>query len=152
LIIAPVAHSGFALRYPFFSGLYIPFSASFTFFLFFKTAGRFDFLDLISAQLRLTMKFSALLASSALVAITNAHSTVWNIYVNGVNQGVGNAAAGYIRTPPNNNPVKDITSNNLTCNVNNVATTKTVAAAAGDNVGFFSFIEEELADMYSDYR
>lgn len=90
------------------------------------------------------MKLSALSATSALVAIANAHSTVWNIYVNGVNQGVGNSAAGYIRTPPNNNPVKDITSNNLTCNVNNVATAKTVTAAAGDNVSSYGSIGEEL--------
>jgi cellulase len=87
------------------------------------------------------MKFFTLSATSALVAIANAHSTIWNIYVNGVNQGVGNSAAGYIRTPPNNNPVKDITSNNLTCNVNNAATAKTVTAAAGDNVSSHSFIE-----------
>ncbi len=89
------------------------------------------------------MKLLTLSATSALVALANAHTTIWNIYVNGVNQGVGNSAAGYIRTPPNNNPVKDITSNNLTCNVNNVATAKTVSAAAGDKVSSYIPIIEE---------
>ncbi len=98
------------------------------------------------------MKFSAALAASALVAIANAHSTIWNIYINGVNQGVGNTATGYIRTPPDNSPVKDITSSNLTCNVNNVATAKTIAAAAGDNVSEYSSIGGEVTDTYSDYR
>jgi lytic cellulose monooxygenase (C1-hydroxylating) len=78
--------------------------------------------------------FSAILASSALVAITSAHTTIWNIYVNDVNQGVGNTAGGYIRFPPNNSPVKDLTSKDLTCNVANTPNTKTVTAAAGDKV------------------
>ncbi len=80
------------------------------------------------------MKFSALLASSALVAIASAHTTIWNIYVNDVNQGVGNTAGGYIRFPPNNSPVKDLTSKDLTCNVANVAAAKTVDVVAGDKV------------------
>lgn len=78
--------------------------------------------------------FSAILASSALVAITSAHTTIWNIYVNGVDQGVGNKAGGYIRFPPNNSPVKDLTSKDLTCNVANTPNTKTVTAAAGDKI------------------
>lgn len=80
------------------------------------------------------MKYSGFLASAAVVAFANAHATIWNAFVNDVNQGVGNSAAGYIRGPPNNNPLKDITSKDMTCNVNNAATAKTIKVAAGDKV------------------
>lgn len=53
------------------------------------------------------MKYSGVLAASAIVAFANAHATIWNAFVNDVNQGLGNSAAGYIRSPPNNNPLKD---------------------------------------------
>ncbi|RDW73012.1 putative endo-beta-1,4-glucanase D [Coleophoma cylindrospora] len=69
-----------------------------------------------------------------MASAATAHTTIWNIWLNDVDQGVGNSAAGYIRSPPNNNPVKDITSSDMTCNVNNVATAKTVSVAAGDKV------------------
>ncbi|EHK97353.1 putative endo-beta-1,4-glucanase D [Glarea lozoyensis 74030] len=72
--------------------------------------------------------------TAAVVAVANAHTTIWNAFVDGVDQGVGNSAAGYIRSPPNNNPVKDITSSAMTCNVNNVATAKTIDVAAGSKV------------------
>jgi len=93
------------------------------------------------------MKYSQFFASAAAVAVANAHTTLWNIYINDVDQGVGNSAAGYIRSPPNNSPVKDITSKDLTCNVNNVATAKTVSVAAGDKVGL---ITKSLIDNESD--
>ena len=80
------------------------------------------------------MRYSGFLASAAVVAIANAHTTIYNAWVNDVDQGVGNSAAGYIRSPPNNNPVKDITSASMTCNVNNVATAKTIEVAAGAKV------------------
>jgi cellulase len=80
------------------------------------------------------MKYSGFLASAAMASMASAHTTIWNIWVNDVDQGVGNTAGGYIRYPPNNNPVKDITSDDLTCNVANTANTKTVSVAAGDKV------------------
>jgi hypothetical protein len=80
------------------------------------------------------MRYSGFLASAAVVALANAHTTIWNAFVDGVNQGVGNSAAGYIRSPPNNNPVKDIESSAMTCNVNNVATAKTIDVKAGSKV------------------
>lgn len=80
------------------------------------------------------MKYSGFLASSAMVAMANAHATIFSAYVDDVSQGVGNSAAGYIRSPPNNNPVKDLTSDALTCNVNNVATAKTIDVPAGSKV------------------
>ncbi|PMD37789.1 carbohydrate-binding module family 1 protein [Hyaloscypha variabilis F] len=81
------------------------------------------------------MKFSKYLVSSALVALSSAHTTVFNILVNDVDQGTGNTPGGYIRSPPNNNPVKDLTSDDLTCNVANTPATRTVTAAAGDKIG-----------------
>jgi cellulase len=80
------------------------------------------------------MKLNAILAIATSAAVAQAHSTIFNVYVNDVDQGAGNSAAGYIRSPPNNNPVKDITSQDLTCNVNNAATAKTVSVAGGDKV------------------
>ncbi|KAL3427842.1 glycosyl hydrolase family 61 [Phlyctema vagabunda] len=82
------------------------------------------------------MKFTASIAAAILASVASAHTTVTNIYVNDVTQGAGNSAAGYIRSPPNNNPVKDITSAAMTCNVNNAATAKTVSVAAGDKITF----------------
>ncbi|KAG9240023.1 putative endo-beta-1,4-glucanase D [Calycina marina] len=82
------------------------------------------------------MKFTATFASLALASTVLAHSTVTNIYVNDVNQGIGNSDAGYIRSPPSNDPVKDISSSDLTCNVNNVVTSETIQVVAGDKITF----------------
>ncbi|KAL0571426.1 hypothetical protein V5O48_010542 [Marasmius crinis-equi] len=71
----------------------------------------------------------ALLASAALA---NAHFTMQYLWVNGVDQGhnVG------IRIPPNNNPVTDVTSKDITCNVNGLsgANVNTVTIPAGANI------------------
>jgi cellulase len=83
------------------------------------------------------MRYSGLIAGTALAAVANAHSTIWNVWLNGVDQGVGNVAGGYIRYPPNNSPVKDVTSSDMTCNVANTANTKTVTVTAGDKVSRF---------------
>lgn len=88
------------------------------------------------------MKYSGLMAGAALMALTNAHSTIYNIWVDDVDQGVGNVAGGYIRYPPNNNPVKDITSSDMTCNIANTANTKTITVAAGDKVSTIKLVLE----------
>lgn len=75
-----------------------------------------------------------IIGAAALAAVANAHTTIWNLYENGVDEGVGNVAGGYIRYPPNNNPVKDITSADMTCNVANTPNTKTVSVAAGSKL------------------
>ena len=63
------------------------------------------------------MKFLTLAAvAAALVAEVSAHSRVWSVWINGADQGAG--AGRYIRQPPTNDPVKDLTSSNLRCNVN----------------------------------
>ncbi|KAI9659537.1 MAG: hypothetical protein M1821_001796 [Bathelium mastoideum] len=82
------------------------------------------------------MKAFTLLAIAATAGLAHAHTTVWAVWVNGVNQGLGNTATGYIRSPPNNNPVKDLTSPAMACNVNNVAVPNYVTVKPGDNVTF----------------
>ena len=54
------------------------------------------------------------------------------IWVNGVDQGQNK----FLRVPPNNNPVTDVTSKDITCNVNGLsgANVQTVSIPAGTNV------------------
>ncbi|KAK6495285.1 hypothetical protein TWF481_003312 [Arthrobotrys musiformis] len=73
-----------------------------------------------------------ILPSLALLAQALAHQNLHQFWVNGVSPGyeVG------IRMPPSNSPVTDVTSNDITCNVNgsdgtNVAV---INAAAGDTI------------------
>jgi cellulase len=68
-----------------------------------------------------------------LVGVTSAHQNFHQFWINGVTPGyqVG------IRMPPSNNPVTDVTSNDITCNVNgnNVPSgVATVAVNAGDTI------------------
>ena len=96
------------------------------------------------------MKYS-ILAAAALAAVAQAHSTVWNILVNDVDQGVGNSASGYIRAPVNNSPVKDLTSKDLTCNNKNTAVAKTVSVSSGDKVRFLSSGFKQSTDSVIGY-
>ncbi|KAF9453606.1 lytic polysaccharide monooxygenase [Macrolepiota fuliginosa MF-IS2] len=81
------------------------------------------------------MKLASLaLLTSSLISASLAHTTVWGVWVNGVDQGDGRNQ--YIRSPPNNNPVKDLTSAAMTCNVNNVAVPRRVSVNAGDKLTF----------------
>lgn len=80
------------------------------------------------------MKTCTYLALAASAKLAFAHTTIFAAWINDVDQGLGNTADGYIRTPPNNDPVKDVTSSDMTCNVNNVATAETLSVAAGDKV------------------
>ncbi|KIP06739.1 glycoside hydrolase family 61 protein [Phlebiopsis gigantea 11061_1 CR5-6] len=64
------------------------------------------------------MYLSATLFSlSALVASVTAHTLVWGVWINGVDQGDGRNI--YIRSPPNNNPVLNLTDPAMACNVDN---------------------------------
>lgn len=77
------------------------------------------------------------LAAASMLSMATAHTTVFNIHVNGKDQGLGNSAAGYIRSPPNNNPVTDVNSKDMTCNVNGgTAAAKYVNVAGGDQITF----------------
>jgi hypothetical protein len=63
-------------------------------------------------------------------------ASVWNVLVNGKDQGVGNKAGGYIDSPPNNNPVLDVTSKSIECNVAGVKASKSIDVAGGDEITF----------------
>ncbi|KAF9000240.1 glycoside hydrolase [Cyathus striatus] len=78
------------------------------------------------------MKLALSLLASA--ALANAHFTMQYIWVNGADQGQNN----YIRVPPSNNPVTDVTSTDLTCNVNGLSgsSVSTVTIPAGTNITF----------------
>ncbi|KAF9527995.1 glycoside hydrolase [Crepidotus variabilis] len=70
----------------------------------------------------------------ALAAYANAHFTMQYIWNGATDQGINN----YIRIAPNNNPVTDVTSKDLTCNVGGTSgsSVKTLAIPAGTNVTF----------------
>ncbi|KAI1176644.1 glycoside hydrolase [Nemania sp. FL0916] len=72
------------------------------------------------------------LVSMALVAVVSAHQNFHQLWVNGVSPGyqVG------IRMPPSNNPVTDVTSNDIVCNVNGASGSgvAVVDAKAGDTI------------------
>ncbi|KAK0448844.1 glycosyl hydrolase family 61-domain-containing protein [Armillaria borealis] len=73
---------------------------------------------------------SLILASAAFFGVANAHSRVWSDWVDGVDQGAG--AGVYIRQPPSNSPVKDLTSDDVFCNVDGTtAASGTISIAAG---------------------
>ncbi|KAF2630107.1 carbohydrate-binding module family 1 protein [Macroventuria anomochaeta] len=82
------------------------------------------------------MKFSQVLAVAAASQLASAHTTVWNILVNGKDAGVGNTQGGYIDSPPNNNPVTDVTSSAMTCNVAGVKAAKSITVKGGDKIAF----------------
>ncbi|KAF7424142.1 hypothetical protein PC9H_009445 [Pleurotus ostreatus] len=77
---------------------------------------------------------AGLLTLACLVAAVSAHTTVYGLWVNGAFQGDGRNL--YIRSPPNNNPVKDLSSNAMACNVNNRVVPNTVSVQQGDLVTF----------------
>lgn len=81
------------------------------------------------------MKLTTTIAVAfGLVASVNAHSRVFGVWVNDVFQGDGQNK--YIRSPPTNDPVVNVKSSDIVCNVNNVAVSKKVTAKAGDKVTF----------------
>ena len=81
-----------------------------------------------------TMKLLALATLAAtLMTGVSAHTRAWSIQVNGKDKGAG--AGRYIRQPPSNDPVKDLTSSNMRCNVNgNNAVPNYVTVPAGSTI------------------
>ncbi|KAG7447701.1 uncharacterized protein BT62DRAFT_891350 [Guyanagaster necrorhizus] len=67
-------------------------------------------------------------------AVANAHFTLQYVWINGVDQGQNT----FLRVPPNNYPVTDVTSTDLTCNVNGLSGTgvETATIPAGANITF----------------
>ena len=81
------------------------------------------------------VNYAALLPVLALLSgVANAHSRVFGLYVNDAFQGDGRTA--YIRSPPSNSPIKDVSSADIVCNSNNVAAPSSVSVNAGDKVTF----------------
>ena len=80
------------------------------------------------------MKFLVLATIvAALIAEVGAHSRMWSIWVDGIDQGAG--AGRYIRQPPTNGPVKSLPSSDIRCNVNGYSPVGTYASVpAGDTV------------------
>ncbi|KAE8155248.1 glycoside hydrolase [Aspergillus avenaceus] len=77
-----------------------------------------------------------MLALAAAAKLATAHTTVHAVWINDVDQGEGNSDSGYIRSPPSNSPITDVTSKDMTCNVNNVETAKTLSVKSGDKITF----------------
>ncbi|TRM60724.1 glycoside hydrolase family 61 protein [Schizophyllum amplum] len=87
------------------------------------------------------VKLASFAILGSLIATATAHTRVWGVYVNGEYQGDG--ASQYVRSPPTNNPIKDLTSSSMMCNVNNAAVSKRVSVAGGDELTF---------EWYHNYR
>ncbi|KAH8823534.1 glycoside hydrolase family 61 protein [Flagelloscypha sp. PMI_526] len=76
------------------------------------------------------MKPASISILLSFVALAQAHTRVWSVWVDGVDQGQG--AGVYIRQPPSNSPVKDLTSADVRCNVNGLsAVPSTISVPAG---------------------
>jgi len=71
----------------------------------------------------------------AFASSVSAHALMYGVSVNGVDRGDGRGV--YIRSPPDNSPVKDLASPNLVCGPNGgKAVGSFVRAAAGDQLTF----------------
>ncbi|ETS75650.1 hypothetical protein PFICI_12594 [Pestalotiopsis fici W106-1] len=80
------------------------------------------------------MRYSGV-ATLAFASGVAAHSRMYSVWVNGEDQGDGRGT--YIRSPPTNDPVKDLTSSDIACNVAGAtAVSDFVSAAAGDTLSF----------------
>lgn len=77
------------------------------------------------------MKYSFGLSALALAASVNAHTIMQRISVDGTDQGqlVG------VRSPPDNNPVQDVSDSNIVCGAAGSTSTKVITIPAGSSVG-----------------
>ncbi|KAB5591952.1 Glycoside hydrolase family 61 protein [Ceratobasidium theobromae] len=80
------------------------------------------------------MKFSTLTQLFTAIVAVQAHSHVWGAWLDGVDQGNGQNL--YIRSPPNTDPVRDLSSAAVACNVHNQPAPKTLKVKAGTTVTF----------------
>lgn len=79
------------------------------------------------------MRYTTATVTAALLGSASAHTRIYGAWVNGEFQGDGTSS--YIRSPPTNDPVKDVTSADIVCNVNGAtAASDFVSAAAGDSI------------------
>ncbi|EPS45603.1 hypothetical protein H072_417 [Dactylellina haptotyla CBS 200.50] len=78
------------------------------------------------------MRFSNFIAVASFSSIATAHTRIGKVWVNAIDQGDG--AGVYIRQPPTNNPLLDVTSTDMICNVNNNPLSGYVNAKSGDTI------------------
>ncbi|KZS89481.1 glycoside hydrolase family 61 protein [Sistotremastrum niveocremeum HHB9708] len=76
------------------------------------------------------MHFSSFAFVFAIFGVCHAHTLVWGDWINKVFQGDGRSI--YVRSPPDNSPVVNISSDAMACNVNNTAVPDTLSVNAGD--------------------
>jgi cellulase len=79
------------------------------------------------------MKLSLFLSAGCSTSLVSAHAYVWGITVNGKDMGRGDQV-GYVRKIKNNDPVKDVKSKDMTCNVNSGPAAKFIDIKGGDKV------------------
>ncbi|KAL2757232.1 glycoside hydrolase family 61 protein [Sodiomyces alcalophilus JCM 7366] len=80
------------------------------------------------------MRFTAA-SALAMASTVSGHALMYGVWVNGVDQGDGQNV--YIRSPPNNGPVKDLASPEIVCGPNGANPAPSfVEAAAGDTLSF----------------
>jgi Auxiliary Activity family 9 (formerly GH61) len=79
------------------------------------------------------MKLLFLISTALSASLVSGHAYIWGITVNGKDMGRGDQA-GYIRKVQNNDPVKDVKSQEMTCNKNNGPASRFVDVKGGDKV------------------
>jgi lytic cellulose monooxygenase (C1-hydroxylating) len=94
------------------------------------------------------MHFITFISILLLTGSTTAHIRLYGVWVNGVDQGDGRTK--YIRSPPNDNPVKDLRSPTIACNKGGEKPASSfVKAVAGDKLTF-EWYHEARSDMIID--
>lgn len=89
---------------------------------------------------------STILSAVAMAGCVSAHAQVFSVWVNGEDAGDGQNV--YIRSPPNNNPVKDLSSPDIVCNVNGgTPAPEFVSVAAGDELAFEWYHDSRADDI-----
>ncbi|KAF3906957.1 Endoglucanase-4 [Arthrobotrys entomopaga] len=78
------------------------------------------------------MRYSLVTAALGLVASVNAHCILQRVSVNGADQGLLNG----LRAPNNNNPVGDVTSDNIICQQPGSTSSNVISVSPGDKLGF----------------
>ncbi|KAH7038053.1 glycosyl hydrolase family 61-domain-containing protein, partial [Microdochium trichocladiopsis] len=79
------------------------------------------------------VRASVLAATAGLLTTVSGHAVIRGVFVNGQDQGDGQNV--YIRSPPNNSPVKVLDTPAIACNVNGAKVAPSfVSAAAGDSI------------------
>ena len=79
------------------------------------------------------MKLALLLGVAVTARLVSGHAYVWGVTINGMDMGRGDQA-GYIRKGHSNDPIKDVKSQDMTCNKNSSPAKKFLDVKGGDKV------------------